>query len=186
MRLFVAVNFPRELRETLWRAAAPLRSRRYPVKWVEPESMHLTIKFLGDVDESREMAVRQHLSRAAGAVKPFHLPLGGFGAFPNVTNPRVVWAGCDAAPPLELLQHDVEMALSAEGFPVEGRPFRPHLTLGRVREGAKAREFTALAGQLDDLTFSADCVVTSLDLMQSTLSPKGSAYAVRHAAPLAG
>jgi 2'-5' RNA ligase len=186
VRLFVAINLPPAVRDALWQAAAPLRERRYPVKWVAPDAMHLTVKFLGEVDAAREPAIGGALARAAGAVKPFPLPLAGFGAFPSADHPRVVWAGCDAVPALELLHHDVEVALMEQGFALEGRPFRPHLTLGRVRDGAKPREFSALAAQLEGMTFEADFVVSSLDLMQSTLSPKGSAYAVRHAAPLAG
>ncbi|HEY2823933.1 MAG TPA: RNA 2',3'-cyclic phosphodiesterase [Gemmatimonadales bacterium] len=185
MRLFVAVNFPEPLRAALWDAALPLRQRRYPVKWVGPESLHLTVKFLGAVDEARERAVTGALADATRGVKAFHLGLEGFGAFPSADQPRVVWAGCDAAPPLELLHHDVERLMAAQGFPVEGRPFRPHVTLGRVRDGATAREFEALASQLADLSFRGEAMVSSVDLMQSTLSPAGSVYVLRHAAPLA-
>ena len=186
MRLFVAINFPRQLCESVWRAAAPLREHRYPVKWVTPESMHLTLKFLGPVDSGREAAIAAALAQVAARAKPFPLPLGGLGAFPSAQRPRVVWAGCEAVPPLELLQHDVERAMHEQGFALEGRPFRPHLTLGRVRDGAMPREFADLPGQLERLAFDADCLVSSLDLMESTLSSKGSVYAVRHAAPLAG
>jgi len=185
MRLFVAVNLPADVRQSLWDAAAPLRQRAGPVRWVAAESIHLTLKFLGEVDELRAVQVAQSLTAVAGAARTFTLPLGGFGAFPSTAHPRAVWAGCEAVPPLELLQHDVERAMHDLGFPLEGRPFRPHLTLGRVKDGAKARDFPGFGEALAALSFEGEVMVTSVDLMQSTLTPAGAAYTARHAALLA-
>jgi 2'-5' RNA ligase len=185
MRLFVAVNLPADLRQALWDAAGPLRQRDYPVRWVAASAMHLTLKFLGEVDEGRAGELARSVSAVAGGARRFTLPLGGFGAFPVAEHPKVVWAGCDAVPPLELLQHDVERAMHDLGFPLEGRPFRPHLTLGRVKDGAKRRDFAGFAATLNTLRFAGEAMVTSVDLMQSTLSPKGATYTARHLAPLA-
>jgi len=186
MRLFLAVNLPERTRRALWEAAAQLRAGDYPVRWVEPDGIHITLKFLGDVPDARESEIRTALGAVVHGAKPFAVALEGFGAFPSPHSPRVLWAGCEAAPPLELLQHRVEQEMERIGFPLEGRPFHPHLTLGRAKREARPRDFAGIAEQLEALTFAADVVVRSVDLMQSALTPSGARYARRHAAELAG
>ena len=105
MRLFIAVNLPVALRQELWEAAEPLRRGAFPVKWVAADALHLTLKFLGDVAPEREAELLAGMEQAAGGAKPFALHLAGFGVFPSISRPRVIWAGCDAPAPLELLQH---------------------------------------------------------------------------------
>lgn len=183
MRLFVAINLPADVRDALYAAAAPLRETGVPVKWVAPDAMHLTLKFLGDVADDRERAIAGALDALCAGRRPFTLPLEGFGAFPTSQRPRVFWAGAEAVPPLELLQHDLERALAGLDFPLEGRPFRPHLTLGRAKQGAE-RSAGAAGALLDDLQFAGEIAVDTVDLMESHLSPKGATYTVRHAARL--
>lgn len=182
MRLFLAVNLPPDLRQAAWEAAAPLRQRGYPVKWVAAEALHITVKFLGEVAPHRVHDVVAALEAAASGARRFALWVSGFGAFPNERHPRVVWLGCEAAAPLELLQHRVEQEMDRIGFALEGRPFRPHITLGRVRREAHQREFTGFSEDLAALQYSSEAVIESLDLMESTLTPKGARYTVRHAA----
>jgi 2'-5' RNA ligase len=146
MRLFLAINLPTDVRETLWEVAAPLRTARYPVRWVAAEAIHLTLKFLGDVDDMREDEIAAGVAAAVVGAKPFPLPVGGFGAFPSAQRPRVVWAGLEPVPSLELLQHRVEQEMERLGFPTEGRPFHPHLTLGRVKRDARPAALAGLAG----------------------------------------
>jgi 2'-5' RNA ligase len=184
MRLFVAINLPGEVKREIWKAAAPLRSRSYPVRWVAPESIHLTLKFLGQVDAVREPEILGALGRAVEGARRFRLPLGGFGAFPSARQPRVLWVGCEGVPPLELLQHRVEREMERIGFPLEGRPFRPHLTLGRAARGARASEFRGLEEVIAGLSFAAYVVVESADLMESHLTPEGARYVCRHAVAL--
>lgn len=186
MRLFLAVNLPGEVRQTLWDATAALRAASLPVRWVRPESMHLTVKFLGDVPDDREAAIVAGLEAAVVGAKPFTLDVGGFGAFPNPGRPQVVWIGVDAMPPLEILQHRVEREMERLGFPLEGRPFHPHLTLGRVRKNVRPRDVPNMETALAELACQATVPVRSLDLMQSTLRSDGAVYAVRHAAMLDG
>lgn len=185
MRLFVAINFPAELRQSLWRAAAPLRQAGLPVRWVEPEELHLTLKFLGEVAPAREGEVIAGLEAAVQGAKPFALPVGGFGAFPSASRPRVLWAGCEPLPALEWLQHRVEQEMERLGFPLEGRAFHPHLTLGRARRDARPADFRDLEDRLQALAFAAEAPVESVDLMQSHLRPSGAHYTMRHAAALA-
>ena len=183
MRLFVAINLPDTLRRAVWEAGTPLRAASYPVRWVDPAAIHLTLKFLGNVEETREPEIIEAVQGAVRGAKPFSLSLDGFGAFPTPRRPRVLWVGCEAAPPLELLQDRVERVFADLGFPVEGRP---HLTLGRARRDVRPRDFAALERDLQTLEFHGDLLVSSLDLMQSVLTPQGAHYTARHAAALAG
>lgn len=184
MRLFVAINLPSSLRAAIHGAVAPLRSARLPVRWVDPEGIHVTLKFLGAVPEDRVAAAAAALDRACAGARAFPLQVGGFGAFPSAERARVIWVGCEAAPPLELVQHGVERAYADLGFPLEGRPFRPHCTLGRAKADARGG-VRGLADRLSSLAFEDTFTVTSIDLMESTLTPQGARYAVRHAVRLA-
>lgn len=186
MRLFVAVNLPSDVRQTLWDAAAPLRASSLPVRWVRAEAIHLTMKFLGDVPDAREAEIIGGLQSAVVSAKAFSVEVAGWGAFPNLRRPQVVWIGVEATPPLEILQHRVEREMHQLGFPLEGRPFHPHLTLGRVRKHARPQDVPNLEAMLSDLSCHATVTVQSLDLMESTLRPDGAEYAVRHAATLDG
>lgn len=185
MRLFIALHLPADTRRALYAAAAPLRATDAPVKWVDPDAIHITLKFLGNVDDGLAPAITQRLDAIAGRRRPFALPLDGFGAFPTADRPRVIWAGAESVPPLELLQHDVESAMADLGFDVEGRPFRPHVTLGRVPQGGAGRA-RAVGDLLGGLTFTDEVPVEAVDLMQSRLRPQGAQYAVRHSARLGG
>lgn len=185
MRLFVAINLPGEVKHEIWKVTEPLRVRAYPVRWVAPDSIHLTLKFLGPVQSYRESAVVDALEHAVQGARRFILPLGGFGAFPSTEHPRVLWVGCEGVPSLEILQHRVELEMERVGFPLEGRPFRPHLTLARAHRGARAAEFRGLPQVLEELQFSAEVWVESADLMESHLTPDGARYSRRHAVLLA-
>lgn len=186
MRLFVAVNLPPAEREALWQAAAPLRDANLPVRWVAADCLHITIKFLGELDESGAEAIATALSAAVRDVRPFEVTTGGIGAFPDLAHPRVVWHGVEHAPALELLANDVERALKPFDFGSELSPFRPHVTLGRVQKDARAKDLRGLAAAAKRVTYEGLLAVTSVDLMHSTPGPHGSRYVVRHAAALAG
>jgi len=166
------------VRQELWDALAPLRERRggLPVKWVRPENIHLSLKFLGEVEDNREPELVAALQRAAGSrsePRPLTLQITGFGVFPDYHRPHVLWAGVTPDPGLELLQHGVEQAFAPLGFPTEARTFRPHVTLGRAGREAKPRDFSGLEEILASTDFDATVTVTEVDLMQSTLQPTG-------------
>ncbi len=179
MRLFIAVNLPQQVRRGMWEAAESLRARSYPIRWVPPDSLHLTLKFLGEVAAEREEEIVGGIRRAVKGTKPFTLPIAGFGAFPSPVRPRVVWVGCEGVPSLELLQHRVEQEMDRLGFPVEGRPFHPHLTLGRVKRGVKQQTLAGFAADLGPLEYAAEVLVESVDLMQSELMRDGARYTRR-------
>lgn len=173
------------MRQGLWEATAPLRERRgkLPVKWVRPENIHLSLKFLGNVDDARDGELRTALRRAAGGgsePRAVTLHVEGFGVFPHYRRPTVLWAGVMPDPQLELLQHRVEQAFAPLGFPTEARAFRPHVTLGRARRDATHRDFAGLEEQLGAIEFSETCAVADVDLMQSTLQAEGPVYQIKH------
>jgi RNA 2',3'-cyclic 3'-phosphodiesterase len=184
MRLFVAINFPASLREDIWTASASLRDAGLPVRWVEQAALHLTLKFLGSVGSERTPDIVSGLEAATRQTRPFALPLGGFGAFPSLERPRVIWVGCDGVPQLELLQHAVEVEMDRLGFEVEGRPFHPHLTLGRVERDARPQRLGSLDALLEGLEFQGETAVASVELMESTTGPQGSHYRAVHSAGL--
>jgi 2'-5' RNA ligase len=173
------------VRHDLWDALAPLRDPRetLPVKWVRAENIHLSLKFLGDVDDAREPELRAALQRAAGArsePRPLTLQITGFGVFPDYHRPQVLWAGVTPDPSVELLQHGVEQAFAPLGFPTDARPFRPHVTLGRAARAARPRDFQGLEARLGGMDFAATVSVAEVDLMQSTLQPHGPVYQVKY------
>jgi 2'-5' RNA ligase len=187
MRLFVALELEPAVAESLDRAIAPLREAEPALSWVRREKLHLTMKFLGDVDDAAVGALESALDRAVARHRPFEMRLAEVGAFPNFRRARVVWVGVASEPRLELLHHDLEIACGEAGYEVEGRAFRPHVTLARVRTPLpldRARRFARAARGVD---FVADTAVTSLVLMESALAPPGGArYRRVHAAPLGG
>jgi RNA 2',3'-cyclic 3'-phosphodiesterase len=185
VRLFVALNLPPAVREAIWAATGPVRERDYPFKWVRPEGLHLTLKFLGEVSEDRGSEVDGALARVSGDGPPRGIPLaiGDFGAFPDPRRPRVLWVGVAPEPALELLQHRVELAFEVIGFRADGRPFRPHITLARAGRG-KGPPGPGLAEALAGLRFAESVLVESVEVMQSTLERGGAVYQVRRSVPL--
>ena len=176
MRLFVAINFPETLRQGLWSATESLRSGALPVRWVQPDAMHLTLKFLGAVAADRQDQLAAALRRVAESCRPVTVTVGEFGAFPDPRRPRVLWAGVSPEPGLELLQHQVEQEFGPLGFPPEGRPFRPHLTLGRAERDAGAAAFRGLDDVLSRVSFEATVTVSSVELMRSIPTRTGAEY----------
>jgi RNA 2',3'-cyclic 3'-phosphodiesterase len=176
VRLFLAINLPEELRRATYEAAAPLRAAAPEARWVREEKLHLTLKFLGDVPEERVGELDAAFGAVAAAHRVVTLEVARFGAFPNWRRPRVVWAGVVPDPRLELLEHDVELAGERLGFPVEGRPFRPHVTIGRLRGPLPDEGRQALAAAARGARLRGSFVAGSLDLMHSDLSTRGAAY----------
>ena len=187
MRLFVAINLPAEQRESIHRAAAPLRDGAPWVSWTPAERLHLTVKFIGERTESDVEAIGEALASATASHGPIDLAMRGVGAFPNFRRPHVVWLGVEPHPRLELLHHDIELACERLGIEVEGRPFRPHLTLGRIARGAQAADREALrslAASRRLVTLRTEIRVDSVDLMRSELRSGGALHSLVAAAPL--
>ena len=181
VRCFVAVELPAEARRCVGGLVAGLREADVRgLRPVNPEGVHLTLKFLGDVAASQVGAVSSAMEGAAADARPFDLELRGVGGFPDLRRPRVLWVG--VAGDLEALQRlyeAVEEALAPLGFPPEGRAFTPHLTLARLRDGTSPEDRARAATQLTSLAWEegARVPVRGVSLMRSTLRPGGAVYA---------
>jgi 2'-5' RNA ligase len=176
VRLFVALNLPDAVRDAAHAAAEPLRAAAPRLAWVAAAKLHLTVKFLGERPESEVEPLAAALAAAARRHGPVAFEVAGVGAFPSLRRPRVLWLGVEAGPKLELLHHDVETACAGLGFPLEGRAFRPHVTLGRVPPRAHPFDATALAGAAPGVHFRSAVTVDTLDLMLSETAAGGARY----------
>jgi 2'-5' RNA ligase len=182
VRTFIAVEIPPVAQAVLaavQEALRTVRGTRDSVKWVRPEIVHVTLKFLGDVPASRIEAVGDAVARACACVPTFTLYLSGVGAYPNTRRPRVVWVGLGGKlDVLAHLQHMVEQELAEQGFPPEERKFTPHLTLGRVRRGTDREVARALGEAVVGLRIedSEPFLVEAVQVMRSDLRPSGPIY----------
>jgi 2'-5' RNA ligase len=176
VRTFIAIEIDDGIRERLGRAQQGLRGQGPKVKWVDPAKVHLTLKFLGEIEEGAVEGVAAAMGRAVAGMAPFEMTVGGLGAFPPRGAPRVVWAGvADPSGGLATLHGRLERELGPLGFEPEGRPFRPHLTLGRVkdRRGGAPLPARIAAGAREEFGVQT---VAELVLFLSTLSPAGPTY----------
>ncbi len=179
-RLFAAIELPEPLAAALAGLVEGLRGAQLDgVRLAGPRGIHLTLKFLGEVPEDRVEAVVGAVARAAAERDAFDLALEGTGGFPAGDAPRVLWVGVTGQlPELASLQGDVEAALEPLGFAGERRPFHPHLTVARIRDGTskedrrRALEALSAAGLPDGLWMKVSAVV----LMKSVLLPGGAEY----------
>jgi 2'-5' RNA ligase len=193
VRLFIAINLPDAERRSIAEATAPLRDAAPSLGWVDESRLHLTLKFLGEQPDESVGALVTALRGAAARHTPLALEIGGLGAFPTKRRPRVIWLAVAPDPKLELLHHDVEEACAALGYDVEGRAFRPHLTLARVRQHSRgggapvdAAAAAALARSAREVQDRWTAEVRSVDLMESVLAKGGPRYSLVDAAPLSG
>ena len=183
-RMFYAVELPEEFKARFAAHVALLRDAAPDVKasWERPEKIHVTFKFVGEVEAARVGALSAAAGRVAAQAEPFELTVGGTGAFHTQGNPRVLWVGVeDESGGLARVQERLEDECSALGIPRETRPFHPHLTVARLRAAAGAKKLGTLhrATAFESATFR----VTELVLMRSELGPGGSTYTTvsRHA-----
>jgi 2'-5' RNA ligase len=174
MRLFAAIPMPDPAREALLDLLAKLEHTGWPVRWVGENSLHLTVKFYGEVPEEDMARLGNGLAAAVRGTPVLPMQLNGVNAFPALRHPRVIWAAVDAPPALELMQHRVEQAAAAVGFPPEGKPFRPHITLGRLKSDASLPHSAPdmLEQLVLDVAFEASRVV----LFESRLSREGARH----------
>jgi 2'-5' RNA ligase len=177
MRLFIAVPITHPAREEILSLLGRLREGGWPVRWVHDEGLHMTLKFFGEVASERLDVIQEALRFAAAGAGALSLRLSDLGAFPSRARPRVLWVGVDAPASLELLQDRLERGFEAIGFPPEGAPFQPHVTLGRVKEGQRLPP-----GGLDDHADGFEqvpFVAEELVLYESLLTTGGPRYESR-------
>lgn len=175
MRTFIAIEIPSEIKSALTALQTDLRRAGADVSWTKPENFHLTLNFLGEVDESRIGEVEKVCISSAAEFQPFTLSLNETGVFPNDRQPRVLWVGLSGEIEKAIeIRKSLDERLAVIGFEPEEKDFRPHLTIGRVKSNRKTRELLALAytQQAPALSF----MVTEIVLMKSELHPAGAEY----------
>ena len=176
MRAFIAIALPVQVERCIETLEQMLRAKPFPVRWVKPRNVHLTLKFLGEIEEGGVEAVATAMVRACAGVPPIALSMQGVGVFPGIKNPRVLWTGVGGQTDLLAQLHGrLDRALAETGFDAETRPFRAHLTLGRFK-GRTAPADLARAlqetGGFDAVPFEAGEII----LFKSDLRPQGAVY----------
>jgi len=175
VRTFVAVDFPPAVKTQINQIIHRLKPLGSMIRWVRPEGLHLTLKFLGEIPQEQLAAVYQAVERGVVGIAPFAFVLTELGAFPNLRRPRVLWLGVlRGQESLKKLQEQVEAQLAECGFPKEKRQFSPHLTLGRVKS---LHGIQPLLERISSLSFQSDEIpVTAVKVMRSQLKPSGAEY----------
>ena len=179
VRSFIAIELPDEIRLAIARLQAQLKSGQFSVKWVDPYSIHLTLKFLGNIAVDRISGITGAIEEAARGISPFHLEVKGLGVFPNLRRVQVVWVGISGeVERLSQLQQRIESNLAPLGFAPESRRFTPHLTLARLRDRASLDERQSFGQLVAATRFEAvyGFNVDSVNLMRSQLSREGAIY----------
>jgi RNA 2',3'-cyclic 3'-phosphodiesterase len=174
MRLFVALEIPPDVRDAITKIARSLKSESPGARWSKPESMHVTLKFLGETDPQKLGSIRAALE-AVSSPEPVVLEFRGVGFFPDEKRPRVMWCGVEASENLFLLAAHVERSLSALGFEPEPRTYVPHVTLARLNSARNTEKLVRAAAPLKSYDFGA-ARESEFHLYQSVLQPSGSEY----------
>ena len=176
MRLFIAIELPEAIKQGIAKVQEQLRETGATANWTRPEGIHLTLKFLGEVEESKTREIMQMLVGATQGTGKLNLEVTGAGAFPNVKTPRVLWLGVTGdVEKLGLLQASVENAMTGLGFEREERKFSPHLTLARIKFPKPRDNWQQKIESIRDVKlggFEADRV----SLMKSELKREGAVY----------
>jgi 2'-5' RNA ligase len=185
LRLFLAINLSLDVRRNACVAVAPLREIAPHLAWVAEPRLHLTLKFLGEQPEDRVPQIRDALAAIAAQHRELAMSLGGISAFPNFRRARVLWMSVAPEPRLELLHHEVELSCESLGFEIDGRPYRPHVTLARMKQPLAEEAARLLSRAAKRTNFHAEFTIRSVDLMLSHQSGGGPAYTSLASAALA-
>ena len=176
MRLFIAVDLPVSLKERLGEIVAELSACGADVRWVHADSMHLTLKFLGNVEPGELVAIDGVLSRVAGTAQSTHCRLRNLGSFPHLRRPRVLWIGVETIDAALLSLHaELDASLAEIGFAKEKRGFHPHITLGRVRHSSGLPALREVVEARDQLV-AGEFVIDRLTLFESELRQTGARH----------
>lgn len=176
IRAFIACDVPESILEKTSKVRDGLEKIDADVSWARISGIHITLKFLGDIEEKNIDGVAAVIAEKAKGQRPFDVNVRGSGAFPNLKNMRVVWLGMeDGEKGLSHLRQALDDGLKALGFEPEEREFRPHLTLGRVKGSGNKEELAMAVSMLKDIeigTFNIDRIM----LYKSELRPTGAVY----------
>ena len=186
VRSFIAIEIPPSLRNLLENLQRDLKKDDGDVRWVRPEGIHLTLKFLGSIEKREVEKICQTLESIASACRPFELNFHGLGCFPGLRAPRVIWVGLDrGVESICLLQQAIEESLAQAGFAREERSFTPHLTIGRVRS-QRGKETLIRAIEMNRNIALGGFWTREITFFRSELHPKGAIYTKMGVFPMKG
>jgi 2'-5' RNA ligase len=188
LRSFVAVEIPVEIQSALASSSAPLQTAlpKPLVRWVAPQNIHLTLKFLGDVSPANLELLAEALKVEAVSHETFTISVGTLGAFPNPRRARIIWIGLDAPTALLALLRGVEAVTSSLGYASEERPFSPHLTIGRVGQNISGTDLQQIRNALEGTSIGelGSFRVDAVHIFKSDLRPGGSVYTRLYTLPM--
>jgi len=180
LRAFIAIEIPSDIRSRIEQEIASLKKTigTHAVRWVPPQNIHLTLKFLGDVSPTNLPLLKQILQTEIGNHTPFDLVVKNMGCFPNPRRPRIIWIGLETSPTIEAIQRTVDLSTARLGYALEERPFSPHLTIGRVAQNVSSDETLTIRNALENNKTGrfGTAHVTNICLFQSDLLPSGAKY----------
>lgn len=182
IRTFIAVNLAAPVVEEIAKVQLRLKQAKADIRWVRVEGMHLTLKFLGEIDYRQVVPIVDRLHAALREQAALQVTARGLGGFPNLNRPRVIWVGLSGNGLTELRDR-VEAALVRLDFPPEARRFTPHMTLGRVRSQRGWNQVLALIRQSEQADFGQS-VIDTVTVYQSDLQPTGAVYTPLGSIPL--
>lgn len=175
LRSFIAIELPETAQSALSDLQGELKKYGADVRWVKPENIHLTLKFLGDVEENIVEGIIDSLKGTCDKHSTFSLELSGIGVFPNKKSPRVLWVGLTGSKILPVVQQEIDIEMATMGFKREKRRFAPHLTLGRFKSSFGKKDLLDKVSSDMNTEFGL-IEVNSVSLMRSNLGPAGAKH----------
>lgn len=178
MRTFIAIELPQEIKDFLSRLQTELKATQADVKWVAPENIHLTLKFLGEIDDKKLTQIIEIIDDTAKGKDKFRICISSLGAFPKIDFPRVIWVGIETGDKeIKEIAGGLEEKIAKTGIPKEDRPFSSHITIGRTRSTLNREKLVGYLKNKSELGGEKlEFYVTKVTLFKSTLTPKGPLY----------
>lgn len=190
MRAFIAIPLPEEAKQRLFEIQETLKAAQADVKWVNPNDIHITLKFMGDLNEKKLALIKEITASVANDHPAFQARIACLGTFPHRESPQVIWMGIDQGDEqIKLLNADLEARIAqCAGIPKEKRSFTSHITIGRVRSGNNREKLSELLKQLEGNPRGGDgdLLIDRIVLCKSTLTPHGPLYEILQEARLPG
>jgi len=188
MRLFIAVDLSQNILNKIEEITADFKKHTPPtaLKWVETENLHLTVKFIGELQESKLQHLKDLLFQSLCHQAPFEIGVSGLGMYPTKNNPRVIWLGITGEKPLIQIHKTLDQNLAELGIKPEGRPFSPHLTIARVRKNVDSSAVKSIGKTVSQFTVEplGAISIDQVQLYKSVLTPTGPIYTSLLAVPL--
>jgi len=181
MRAFIAIELPQDIKNAISRLQSKLKASGADVKWVAPSNIHLTLKFLGEIDDKTKDGICILLKEIAARTQIFTIRLGGLGAFPNIRSPRIIWIGLALGhDQTKTIVDELENNLEKYGISRETKPFSSHITIGRIRSPKNMQQLTRGLSEMETKGSeeSGEFKAGKITLYKSTLLPQGPIYEV--------